>query len=55
MFYNQTGSDEHIDIKDSNGASALFTGSSNVQVRRHLFLNWQGWSVEALLQEAAQI
>ena len=78
MFYNQSGSDEHIDInsvdgvvvqdnvffndfegsgrqsgadtssyiviKDSNGSNDLFTGSSGVQVRRNLFLNWQGSS-----------
>lgn len=76
MFYNQTGSDEHIDvnsvsgvtiqdniffndfagsgrvndnstssyivIKDSNGDSDSYTGSSNVTVKRNIFLNWQG-------------
>ncbi len=76
MFYNQTGSDEHIDlnsvedvvvqdniffndfsgsgrsntnttssfivIKDSNGASDLYTGSRNVTLRRNIFFNWEG-------------
>ena len=76
LFFNQSGSDEHIDVngvedvvvqdniflndfaasgrsdpgntssfvvvKDSNGASDLYTGSRNITVRRNIFLNWQG-------------
>ncbi len=76
MFYNQTGSDEHIDlnsvedvvvqdniffndfsgsgrsnsnttssfivIKDSNGASDMYTGSRDVTLRRNIFFNWEG-------------
>lgn len=76
LFYNQSGSDEHIDansvqrvriegnlffndfaasgrpnnndtsgyivVKDSNGSSDAFTGSSDIQIRRNLFLNWEG-------------
>ena len=76
LFYNQQGSDEHIDVnsvtdvliegnvffndfaasgrangndtsayvvvKDSNGGSDGILGSSNVRIRRNLFLNWQG-------------
>jgi hypothetical protein len=76
MFYNQQGSDEHIDvnsvldvivednvfyndfagsgrtnnndtsayvvIKDSNGTDDWVLGSKNVNVRRNVFLNWQG-------------
>ncbi len=76
LFYNQTGSDEHIDInsvenvvvqdnvffndfagsgrsndndtssyiviKDSNAADDVYVGSSNITVRRNVFLNWEG-------------
>lgn len=76
VFYNQTGSDEHIDInsvenvdiqdniffndfegsgrtnsnstssyiviKDSNGSSDMYLGSRYINVRRNIFLNWQG-------------
>jgi hypothetical protein len=76
LFYNQTGSDEHIDInsvinvtvqdnvffndfagsgranqndtssfivvKDSNADEDIYVGSSNVTVRRNVFLNWEG-------------
>ena len=76
MFYNQQGSDEHIDvnsvtgvtvrdnvffndfagsgrvnsnntssfivIKDSNDGSDGVVGASDVQVRRNVFLNWEG-------------
>jgi hypothetical protein len=76
LFYNQAGSDEHIDInsvtdvvvqdnifmndftgsgrrnngetsayvviKDSNGADGRVLGTRGVQVRRNVFLNWQG-------------
>ncbi len=76
LFYNQTGSDEHIDInsvddvivednvffnnfaasgrvntnstssyivvKDSNAGDDEYLGARNVQVRRNLFLNWEG-------------
>lgn len=76
MFYNQTGSDEHIDInsvtgvvvegnvffndfggsrrtngnntssyiviKDSNASSDGVVGSSDISVRRNVFLNWEG-------------
>ncbi|MEJ2085136.1 MAG: right-handed parallel beta-helix repeat-containing protein, partial [Acidobacteriota bacterium] len=76
MFYNQQGSDEHIDVnsvtgvtvrdnvffndfggsgrvngndtssfivvKDSNDASDGVVGSSDIHIRRNVFLNWQG-------------
>jgi len=76
MFYNQEGSDEHIDvnsvtditirdniffndfagsgrangndtsayivIKDSNDGSDGIVGTSNIRVRRNIFLNWEG-------------
>ncbi len=76
MFFNQQGSDEHIDInsvgdvvvqnniffndfgssgrinnndtssfiviKDSNGSDDGILGSQQVQVRRNVFLNWEG-------------
>ena len=76
MFFNQQGSDEHIDInsvenvvvqdniffndfgssgrinnndtssfiviKDSNGSDDGILGSQKVQVRRNVFLNWEG-------------
>ncbi len=76
MFYNQTGSDEHIDInsvrdvvvedniffndfegsgrvnnnntssyiliKDSNQDDDMFIGSSNITIRRNIFLHWEG-------------
>jgi hypothetical protein len=32
----------YIVVKDSNGDSDLFTGSSNVHIRRNVFANWQG-------------
>ena len=37
---NNTG--HYIVIKDSNGASDGISGSSNIQVRRNVFLNWEG-------------
>jgi hypothetical protein len=76
MFYNQSGSDEHIDInsvdlvriqdnvffndfagsgrpnandtssfivvKDSNGSSDALLGSESIEIRRNVFLNWEG-------------
>jgi len=76
LFYNQEGSDEHMDInsvrdvvvqdnvffndfagsgrsndndtssyiviKDSNGSSDSYIGSSDITVRRNVFLNWEG-------------
>ena len=76
LFYNQSGSDEHIDIngvrdvivedniffndfaasgradpgntssfiviKDSNGDEDLYVGSSEITVRRNIFLHWAG-------------
>lgn len=76
MFFNQTGSDEHIDlnsaegvviqdnlffndfaasgrtngadtasyivVKDSNGDGDIYTGSSNIAIRRNVFLRWEG-------------
>ncbi len=38
--YNNTSS--YIVIKDSNGSEDIFTGSTNVKIRRNIFLNWQG-------------
>ena len=39
---NNAETSSYIVIKDSNGASDMFTGSSNVRVRRNVFMNWQG-------------
>lgn len=78
MFFNQQGSDEHIDInsvidvevvdnvflntaerpdtsayvviKDSNGNSDTVLGSSQITVRRNVFLNWFGSSGQGFLR-----
>ena len=39
---NNSETSSYIVIKDSNGSSDLFTGSSNVRVRRNVFAHWQG-------------
>ena len=39
---NGSDTSSYIVIKDSNGDQDLYTGSSNVQIQRNLFLNWQG-------------
>lgn len=41
---NQNDTSSYIVIKDSNGSGDIFTGSSNITVRRNVFLNWQGSS-----------
>lgn len=39
---NQNNTSSYIVIKDSNGSEDIFLGSSNITVRRNIFLNWQG-------------